>query len=77
MVLIFHEALIYENNMIHIYLFSGFSMGYNQFWAGWVYDLCVYFMAGTPEGSTESGFIFVTIIYTIFTNTQKYSINNT
>ena len=22
-----------------------------------VYDLCVYFMTGTPEGSTESGFM--------------------
>ena len=32
-------------------------MGSNQYWAGRVYDLCVYFMTGTPEGSTESGFI--------------------
>ena len=22
-----------------------------------VYDLCVYYMTGTPEGSTESGFM--------------------
>ena len=32
-------------------------MGSNQYWAGRVYDLCVYYMAGTPEGSTESGFM--------------------
>ena len=31
-------------------------MGSNQCWAGRVYDLCVYFMTGTPEGSTKSGF---------------------
>ena len=24
---------------------------------GMVYDLCVYYMTGTPEGSTESGFM--------------------
>ena len=35
----------------------GFSMGSNQYWAGRVYDLCVYYMTGTPEGSTESGFM--------------------
>ena len=29
-------------------------MGSNQYW---VYDLYVYFMTGTPEGSTESGFM--------------------
>ena len=34
--------------------FCGFSMGRNQYWAGRVYDLCVYYMTGTPEGSTES-----------------------
>ena len=33
----------------------GFSVGSNHYWAGRVYDLCVYFMTGTPEGSTESG----------------------
>ena len=38
-------------------LFCGFSMGSNKYWAGRVYDLCVYFMTGTPEGSTESGFM--------------------
>ena len=32
-------------------------MGSNQYWAGRVYDLCVYYMTGTPEGSTESGFM--------------------
>ena len=32
-------------------------MGSNQFWAGRVYKLCVYFMTGTPEGSTESDFL--------------------
>ena len=37
--------------------FCGFSMGSNQYWAGRVYDLCVYFMTGAPEGSTESGFM--------------------
>ena len=36
--------------------FCGFSRGSNQYWAGRVYDMCVYFMTGTPEGSTESGF---------------------
>ena len=35
----------------------GFSMGSNQYWAGRVYDLCVYFMTGTPEGSSESDFM--------------------
>ena len=40
-----------------IYLFCGFSMGSNQYWAGRVYDLCVYYMTGTPEGSTKSGFM--------------------
>ena len=37
--------------------FCGFSMGRNQYWAGRVCDLCVYYMTGTPEGSTESGFM--------------------
>ena len=32
-------------------------MGRNRYWAGRVYDLCVYYMTGTPEGSTESGFM--------------------
>ena len=32
-------------------------MGRNQYWAGRVYDMCVYYMTGTPEGSTESGFM--------------------
>ena len=30
-------------------------MGSNQYWAGRVFDLYVYLMTGTPEGSTESG----------------------
>ena len=50
---------------LHIYIqkktkkktFCGFSMGSNQYWAGRVYDLLVYYMTGTPEGSTESGFM--------------------
>ena len=29
-------------------------MGSNQYWAGRVYKLCVYFMTGTPEGSSEN-----------------------
>ena len=37
--------------------FCGFSLGRNQYWVGRVYDLCVYYMTGTPEGSTESGFM--------------------
>ena len=37
--------------------FCGLSMGKNQYWAGRVYDMCVYYMTGTPEGSTESGFM--------------------
>ena len=37
--------------------FCGFSMGRNQYWAWGVYDLCVSYMTGTPEGSTESGFM--------------------
>ena len=32
-------------------------MGRNQYLAGRIYDLCVYYMTGTPEGSTESGFM--------------------
>ena len=32
-------------------------MGCYQYWAGRVYDLCVCIMMGTPEGSTESGFM--------------------
>ena len=37
--------------------FCGFSMGSHQYWAWRVNDLCVYFMTGTPEGSTESDFL--------------------
>ena len=32
-------------------------MGSNQYWAGRVYILCVYFMTGTLEGSTERDFM--------------------
>ena len=42
---------------VKIKTFCGFSMGRNQYWAGRVYDLCVYYMTGTPEGSTETGFM--------------------
>ena len=34
-------------------VFCGFSMGSNQYWAGRVYDLCVYFMKGTESGFME------------------------
>ena len=30
--------------------FCGFSMGSNQYWAGRVYDMCVYHMTGTESG---------------------------
>ena len=36
--------------------FCGFFMGSNQYWAERVFDLCVYFMTGTPEVSTERSF---------------------
>ena len=32
-------------------------MGSNQYWAGRVYGLCLYFMTGAPARSTESGFM--------------------
>ena len=32
-------------------------MDRNQYWAGRVYNLCVYYMTETPVGSTESGFM--------------------
>ena len=43
--------------VVVVVFFCGFSMGRNQYWAGSVYDWCVYYMTGTPEGSTESGFM--------------------
>ena len=49
--------LVLQNNVCFFVFFCGFSMGRNQYWAGRVYDLCVYYMTGTPEGSTESGFM--------------------
>ena len=48
--------MTYQNDT-RIQTFCGFSMGSYQYWAGRVYNLCVYFMMGTPEGSTESGFM--------------------
>ena len=33
--------------------FCGFSMGRNQYWAGRVYDLCVYYMTGTPKAQPK------------------------
>ena len=32
-------------------------MGSNQYWAKRVYDMCVFFIMGTSEGSTKSGFM--------------------
>ena len=46
-----HMSIAYKKT------FCGFSMGRNQYWAGRVYDLYVYYMTRTPEGSTESGFM--------------------
>ena len=37
--------------------FCDFSMSSNQYLAGRVYDLYVYFMMGTPKGSMESSFM--------------------
>ena len=49
---------LFENELMSTLkkTFCGFSMGKNQYWARRVYDLCVYYMTGTPEGSTESCF---------------------
>ena len=44
-------------NCHSFFFFFGFSMGRNQYWAGRLYDMCVYYMMGTPKGSTESGFM--------------------
>ena len=52
-----HSTLLVANGYKKKQTFCGFSMGKNQYWAGRVYDLCVYYMTGTPEGSTESGFM--------------------
>ena len=52
-----HYAVFHLGQRTCIKTFCGFSMGRNQYWAGRVYDLCVYYMTGTPEGSTESGFM--------------------
>ena len=42
---IWHGALAHVN----IITFCGFSMGRNQYWAGKVYDLCVYYMTGNSQ----------------------------
>ena len=60
--IIFTQLLCYVLTAYHRFTiqkktFCGLSMGRNQYWAGRVYDLCVYYMMGTPEGSTESGFM--------------------
>ena len=46
-----------NDQLKYLKTFCGFSMGRNQYWAGRVFELCVYYMTGTPEGSTESGFM--------------------
>ena len=48
---------LFKKNNKKTHTFCGFSMGRNQYWAGRVYDLCVYYMTGTPKGSTDSGFM--------------------
>ena len=50
------NGLVSDSNQAKKKTFCGFSMGINQYWAGRVYDLCVYYMTGTPERSTESVF---------------------
>ena len=52
-----HHYKEWGENVYDLKTFCGFSMGSNQYWARRVYDLCVYFMTGTPEGSTERGFM--------------------
>ena len=54
-------------------------MGSNQYWPGRVYNSCVYFMRGTAEGSTESGFmekpgielVSLRNIHKVFVSTDK------
>ena len=53
--LVYTPSLLFEPKNFKKKTFCGFSMGRNQY--GRVYDLCVYYMTGTPEGSTESGFM--------------------
>ena len=55
--LLFSSLLFIFFLFFSFFNFCGFSIGRNQYWAGRVYDLCVYYMTGTPEGSTESGFM--------------------
>ena len=40
-----------KQTQIFLWLF----LGRNQYRAGSVYEFCVYYMTGAPEGSTESG----------------------
>ena len=48
--------LVLKRNDLFIYLieqnvsstFCGFSMDSNQYWAGRVYDMCVYYITGAP-----------------------------
>ena len=48
------KLLIYQES-ISKKPFCGFFLGSNQYWAGTVYGLCVYFMMEAPEVSTVSG----------------------
>ena len=44
------DSILCDWRLIHLlFFFVWLSMGSNQYWAGRVYDLCVYFMTGTPE----------------------------
>ena len=51
------NKILFCSVLFCIHIFCGFSMGRNQYWAGRIYDLCVYYMTGTPKGSTKSGFM--------------------
>ena len=39
------------------YFFCGFSMGRNQYWAGRVYNLCVYFYDGNSRRLNRNDFM--------------------
>ena len=41
--------------------FCGFFMCSNQYLVGRVYDMCVYYMTGAPEGSPKVVFVFVAV----------------
>ena len=51
-----HRFIPYTTTAFKKNTFCGFSMGSNQYWARRVYDLCVYYITGSPEGSTKSCF---------------------